>query len=128
MAKGYGFGAAQDWHHYMKIIFKEYGVGRLLEFGLGEGTEYLLDNAGEVTSVEISLGEFNRGWYNRCMEKYSGYKNWEVKYIEAGEGIREGHERITREGRLGGYDGHMAELRKIVDGCGMGWEIGRAHV
>ena len=123
MKKGYGFGLAQDWHHYMEIVFKEYKVGRLLEFGLGEGTEYLLDNAGEVVSVEISLGEFNRGWHDRCVEKYAGYKNWGVKYIEAGEGIRGGHEKITREGGLGDYGDHMMELRKIVDGCGAGWDL-----
>lgn len=123
MKKGYEFGAAQDWHHYMEIIFKNYQVGRMLEFGLGNGTEYLLDHVGALMSVEISLGEFNKEWHDRCVKKYAGYKNWKPVYIGAGAGIREGHEKITKSGGLGDYDKHMAELRKVVESCGVGWDM-----
>ena len=123
MKKGYEFSTAQDWHHYIKIIFNNYKVNKLLEFGLGNGTEYLLDNAGIVMSVEISLGEFNKKWHDQCVKKYASYKNWKPVYMEAGSGIREGHEKITKNGELGNYDKHMIELRKAVDSCGTGWDM-----
>lgn len=52
--KNYNFSGAQDWSKYFDTIFKTYKVNHLLEFGLGDGTEFLLDNCETVTSVEIS--------------------------------------------------------------------------
>ena len=122
MKKDYGFGVAQDWHHYMEIVFREYKVGRLLEFGIGDGTEYLMDHSGEVVSVEISLGEFNKGWYERCRGRYEG-RNWQGVYVEAGEGIRRAHEEAMAVGYPIKEGGHIMELREIMDGLGGGWDL-----
>lgn len=50
----------------------------IIEFGLGEGTKYLLDNFKFVYSHELIN---NSHWYNYTVEKFSEYKNWEHKLI-----------------------------------------------
>lgn len=123
MVKGYGFSTAQDWHHYFEIIFKNYKVGRMLEFGLGNGTEYLLDHCGEVMSVEISLGEFNKSWYDKCLEKYTRYKNWKPVYVEAGDGIKSAHAEANKTGYPIQETRHLKELSEIVGKTGGGWDL-----
>jgi hypothetical protein len=50
----------------------------IIEFGLGEGTEYLLKNFKFVYSHEL-IG--TRQWYDYTVEKFSKYKNWEHELI-----------------------------------------------
>ena len=50
----------------------------IIEFGLGEGTEYLLDNFKFVYSHELVE---TRDWYDYTVNKFSKYKNWEHNLI-----------------------------------------------
>jgi hypothetical protein len=86
--KKYQLGPPQDWHHYFQEIFKVKKINNLLEFGLGVGTEFLLENCGEVTSVELSLGSYNLEWYQQTKQKLKEYKNWEVFYIDLPDDIK----------------------------------------
>jgi hypothetical protein len=59
-----------------KRIFENEHINNFLEFGLGEGTGYFLDNCDFVTSVEIVPPNSNLYWLNYCKTKFSSYKNW----------------------------------------------------
>lgn len=50
----------------------------IIEFGLGEGTEYLLENFKSVYSHELVA---TREWYDYSVNKYSKYTNWEHELI-----------------------------------------------
>lgn len=50
----------------------------IIEFGLGEGTEYLLENFKFVYSYELIN---TREWYDYTVEKFSKYKNWEHQLV-----------------------------------------------
>ncbi len=50
----------------------------ILEFGLGEGTKYLLDNFRFVYSHELID---NPNWYHSTIQKLSQYKNWKHELI-----------------------------------------------
>lgn len=89
----YTLGPTQDWSHYFKEIFKHQKIQNLLEFGLGVGTEFLLENCSNVTSVELSLGDYNLDWYLRTKKSLSEYKNWESFYIDLPEEIKEADSR-----------------------------------
>lgn len=113
--KKYNFEGAQDWHTYFKIIFNNIKINNFLEFGLGNGTEFLLDHCGHVTSAEISLGSYNKSWHDICVDKYKNYKNWSPIYIEASPEIVEANEIAQRQRYPISYDSHLPELKKIVD-------------
>ena len=54
----------------------------ILEFGLGKGTQYLLDNFKHVYSYELAA---RSRWYDRIVQKYSKYNNWDHKLILFGD-------------------------------------------
>lgn len=64
--------------HFAKL-FKIMKVHSFLEFGLGDGTKYFLDNCDKVTSAEL-LGSYrydsNKRWYDSCLRLYHSYSNW----------------------------------------------------
>lgn len=81
--------AYTDWTEIVETTILEKDKLSILEFGLGDGTKYLVDNFKKVYSYEIiddadpTLGE----WGTECAQKLSGYTNWEyeiTKYSEIG--------------------------------------------
>ena len=91
--KKYELGPPQDWHHYFNEIFSHKKIENFLEFGLGVGTEFLLEKCGSVTSVELSLGTYNFDWYQKTKEKLKEYKNWECYYVEVPDNIKDADRR-----------------------------------
>ena len=87
MTKQYNFTSAQDWVEYFDNIFKVTEIEKILEFGLGLGTEFLCDNAKDVVSVELSTGDFNKEWADKTQEKLKEYTNWKLHYIDIPEEI-----------------------------------------
>jgi hypothetical protein len=87
MIKDYNFTPAQDWVEYFDKIFKISEIEKILEFGLGLGTEFLCDNAKDVVSVELSTGDFNKEWADKTQEKLKEYTNWKLHYIDIPEEI-----------------------------------------
>lgn len=81
MIKDYNFTPAQDWVKYFDKIFKTIEIEKILEFGLGLGTEFLCDNAKEVTSVELSIGDFSKEWADKTQKQLKEYTNWKLHYI-----------------------------------------------
>lgn len=50
----------------------------IIEFGLGEGTEYLLKNFKHIYSYELIN---TREWYDYTVNKFSEYKNWDHELV-----------------------------------------------
>ena len=84
----YDFNDAQDWVQYFERIFKKVEINSVLEFGLGLGTQFLCDNVKQVTSVELSTGDFNLEWTNKIKEILKEYNNWTLHYIDIPEEIK----------------------------------------
>lgn len=105
----------QDWIPYVKKIFQWVKVNDLLEFGLGDGTEFFLENCKTVTSIEISGCKHSNGdWYDKCIEKYKQYKNWEPIYIEGSDKMRKADWRARRYPE-NPYHEHIPYLIEIIE-------------
>lgn len=70
------YNSFNDWIPFMEGVIRDRGVKTVLEFGMGEGTQTLLDLCEKVVSVELQaipeLGE----WYDKCHELYSENPGW----------------------------------------------------
>ena len=77
---GFDISAVHGWIPYFETLFSAAKVGRVLEFGLGAGTRFLLDRCQEVVSVEFTSPNFTWNWDRTCLEDYKKRPNW--KYIE----------------------------------------------
>lgn len=67
-----------DWIDLVKSTIPQKDKLAILEFGLGEGTKYLLDNFKFVYSYELAP---NSKWYNPIVEKFSGSENWQHELV-----------------------------------------------
>jgi hypothetical protein len=94
--KNYNLTPTQDWHFYFAEIFKNKKISSMLEFGLGVGTEYLLDNCEKVTSVELSAGDYNKEWHDQTVKKLKDYKNWDCVYVDLTQDIKDANQRAQK--------------------------------
>ena len=94
--KNYNLTSTQDWHFYFAEIFKNQKISSMLEFGLGVGTEFLLDHCDNVTSVELSAGNYNREWHDKTVEDLKEYKNWNCYYVDLPQDIKDANERAQQ--------------------------------
>ena len=67
-----------DWIDIVDSTLKNKNELSIIEFGLGEGTKYLLDNFKYVYSYELNDNAFPEyiQWWNKSNEDYANYKNW----------------------------------------------------
>lgn len=112
--KQYNFSGAQDWYGYFQVIFENTKINNMLEFGLGDGTEFLLDNCNYVKSIEISVSDYNKNWYEKCINKYKNYSNWCPVYIEASNEIKRANEIAQAERYPITYKDHILHLEEII--------------
>lgn len=100
---------------YLRRLFALRPIASCLEFGLGEGTRILLDHCGHVTSLELAARPVHEEWFQRCLESYRGYGNWDPVLHRCGEKLRE----ADRIGEAGGYPiadrAYVAELEEVVE-------------
>ena len=67
-----------DWINLVEKTIPNKKNLNIIEFGLGEGTKYLLDNFKTLYSYEL----MNKpDWYNQTVNKFSVYENWEHKLV-----------------------------------------------
>jgi len=86
-----------------KDIFKNYKVENFLEFGIGYGTKFFIDNCTSVTSIELLIPIIKSKcipWYNHCKELYKNKKNWNGHTHMCEAGIIHGHILSTRDQNL----------------------------
>lgn len=109
-------------------IFKKYKIESMIEFGLGEGTRFFLDNLKEVVSVEIYTKDINLAtklripddsWMRTFGEKFASYKNWEIIFHDCGKDILEAEHDVTGHGNVERgadprSDGYKKEIRNLI--------------
>jgi len=64
---------------HMNKLFELTKITSFLEFGVGEGTQYYLENCEEVTSIELldsKNAEASEQCYNQYLDLYSTATNW----------------------------------------------------
>lgn len=84
---------------FFNTLFRHTKVNRFLEFGLGAGTQFFLENCNQVTSVELITEPVasGRAWFEKCRQMYDGVANWTGILHVCGPAAAE----ITRLGHLG---------------------------
>ena len=65
-----------DWQEHFTKLFALKKIDNMLEFGLGEGTKFLLDNCTNVTSLELLHYKTEVDWFKKSKKDYKKYKNW----------------------------------------------------
>lgn len=80
--RSYEYLAENPWTDHVQHtakLFQLLPVSSFLEFGMGEGTKFYLDQCDHVTSVE-TLGRLGRSIHERCYQQclslYKNYPNW----------------------------------------------------
>lgn len=71
-----------DWIELMDSSIENKKELSIIEFGLGDGTEYLLKNFKDVYSYELMD---TGAWYDETVSKFELYKNWKHKLVLWGE-------------------------------------------
>lgn len=72
-----------DWIDIVDVIISDKFEKNILEFGLGDGTQYLVDNFKFVYSHELidqndpTLIE----WYNQAAQKFKSKQNWDSEVV-----------------------------------------------
>lgn len=85
--KEYNFNNYQCWASVFEKIFNIKKINKMLEFGLGNGTEFLADYVGYLQSVELAVNEGHKQWYDTISSKLQSYKNWKSEFILCPESI-----------------------------------------
>lgn len=83
--------AYTDWIPVLGLIPDKKRL-KILEFGIGAGTKALVDEFGEVFSLEILN---NREWFDKTVEQLKDYNNFQHQYIDAQE-LFDQHEKFTK--------------------------------
>ena len=71
-----------DWINHINNFTKRNGhhLSSVIEFGLGNGTEFWINNFERVTSVELMLKGITDDQYLRAaMQRYVKFRNWNVR-------------------------------------------------
>jgi len=83
-----------DYDHAHEVMFKDGFPKKMVEFGLGVGTQFFLDRCEHVTSIEIytkdgglaeALPMSSDYWMGHFREQLAQYDNWEIIGVEIGE-------------------------------------------
>lgn len=115
MNKKYNLTCAQDWVESFETIFDTIKIDNMLEFGLGVGTEFLCDNCKTVTSVELSLGDYNKQWTDKTKDLLKNYKNWKLHYIELPEQIKKSNKDAIEQKYPIKDISYLPVLKNIID-------------
>lgn len=65
-----------DYQDSMQKLFNNFDIKTALEFGLGEGTKFLLNNVRELTSVELQVYDVYAGWFDKIAHDLKDTPNW----------------------------------------------------
>ncbi|MDH5298166.1 MAG: hypothetical protein OEV91_04035 [Desulfobulbaceae bacterium] len=109
-----------DHGQYFSKLFAVIPVKNFLEFGLGEGTRFFLDNCQRVMSVELATGPMHSPsslWFEKCQNMYANYQSWTPLYHECGDSLSKA-DQIARVEKIhpATKDGdYLHELRDLVD-------------
>jgi hypothetical protein len=71
-----------DYQDDMRGLFHIIPIKNILEFGLGSGTEFLLEDGHKVTSIELQADPNYLGWFDKVSSELKSNKNWKGIYYE----------------------------------------------
>lgn len=70
-----------DWQPAVEKLHELFPFQKVLEFGLGDGTQWFLDHCDEVHSIELHANPQTQNWYPMCLERYKDNKNWHPEFF-----------------------------------------------
>jgi len=102
-----------DHVQHFKKLFSQKRFKNVLEFGMGYGTKYLIDNCDKITSIEFVLTKEHLEWFKICENLYKNYNSWEIKKLETPQSLIDADFEARRK------DGHevfsyLKDLKRIV--------------
>lgn len=98
--------------HFRKL-FSQKKFRNVLEFGMGYGTKFLLDNCDKVTSIEFVLTNEHLQWFDICKKLYKNYPFWKIKQLETPQSLIDADlEARTRNAHE--IFSYLDDLKKIV--------------
>lgn len=108
---------AQSYIPSFDILYKKYSISRVLEFGEGLGTKYLLDNSEFVCSVEVVAKENHLLWADYCANAYKGYSDsgkWVQIVLQCSDLLKSVDTKCQKgiQTNIGEY---RSELSEVVD-------------
>jgi hypothetical protein len=106
------------WHvKNFRVFFDKIHVRHFLEFGLGRGTKYFLDNCDEVTSVEILVPGMSKNWYLQCLEMFEYYQNWKPSFYMGSDSLGKANHVRLYEGKDFALSdaAYLTELQALCD-------------
>lgn len=109
---------AQSYIPSFDVLFERYPIKRVLEFGEGEGTKYLLEKTSFVCSVEVIVSGDHYRWADKCKELYKTYKEekrWKQVIITCGEILKEVDIKCQKgvQTELIEYEDYLKDILKI---------------
>lgn len=114
-----------DWIPPTEKLFERIKPKSIIEFGLGEGTKFFLDNYPRVLSVEIytsnpelaeSLPMSDLRWVDFYKKEFAHYDNWGVFKYDCGELMMKAEKEVRREDKMQDPldDKYMIEINKLI--------------
>jgi hypothetical protein len=98
-------------------LYAKYSINRVLEFGEGDGTRFLLDNSDFVCSVEAIAYPYHKEWLYKCASMYKNEivnKNWiQLPFMCSEELIK--IDQMCQKGIQSEFSSYSGELQLILD-------------
>lgn len=114
--------AADLWTDHVRSfqqLFKIQKINSFLEFGVGKGTKFFLDNCQSVTSIELVVESRQKDvepWYEKCCDFFKNYTNWNpsmhVFSSNFDQADQRAHEQLDPEEIDGAY---LTEINLLCD-------------
>lgn len=82
--------AFTDWQPTMQSMIERYKPKRVFEFGMGDGTQFLLDNFDYVYSFELLCNPELKDWYPNMVERYKNNSKWHTMFMNCDDEINFG--------------------------------------
>lgn len=76
---------------YLAPFLELTSTSKVIEFGLGKGSEVFIDFCQHVQSIELVVEKDNLNWVEYCENKFAGASNWKSKKIICDELLLKAH-------------------------------------
>jgi len=97
-------------------LLSEFPVANLLEFGMGEATQYFLDTCGGVTSVELVTPSNDKARYAKYTNELHKYYNWAPLLKVGSEALGTADALAIKGADPALYDGtYLLEFKDLCD-------------
>lgn len=108
--------ANSEWTDHVRVfrkLFDLYPVSSFLEFGVGLGSKFYLENCSHLTSIELVLKDrysFVVPWYIDCLDLFASYSNWSPSLHAFSDVVNQANQRA-----ISGIDPASQDLRYLLE-------------